>query len=257
MALFALLSLLAVTVVVALLLPLPAFTAWPGLGSRPSDDVDSAFGYSAGRACSREPTPSPTSLHPSFEPCALHADRTERAAVARSVKVAVIIISHDEAGCALRRTLLSVASRTPTALLAESVVMDDASAVAAETSVARAGGLGGAASRVRWLRSDDRLGVVRARMMAARAVSVEASVLAFLDAHSEPQPGWMPPLLDALSGAPRAVALPVLEGLDRRTWAHKPPQQHLEHPPRGTSHAHSRTRAHQNLGPEHEPYSLS
>ena len=150
----------------------------------------------------------------------------------------------DEAGCALRRTLLAVrgprsagvAAGAPSPL-SEVLVLDDNSATPAEDAVRAAGGVevprgatGGAAAPLRWVRSATRLGVARARTAAARAA--RAPVLVFLDAHCEPQTGWLPPLLALLAARPQAVALPVLETIDARTWAYRPAPMPA-HPPRG------------------------
>ena len=204
------------------------------------DEVVPAFGYSAGRACHREPPQS--SLFESsdslLQPCVARAAAAEASAIARGVRATVVIIAHNEAGCALRRTLLAVGRNTPRDLLAEVLVLDDASAPRAEAAVAAAAATAGSplpsSLPVRWVRSDVRLGVVRARLAAARAAAAESSVLAFLDAHCEPQTLWMPPLLAHLEARPKAVALPVLEGLDRRTWALSRQRLHEpQHPPRG------------------------
>ena len=67
-------------------------------------------------------------------------------------------------------------------------------------------------------------------MLGAR--SAKTSVLVFFDAHCEPQLGWLPPLLSTLLESPRAVALPVIEAIDRGTWQYRP-GPHPQHPPRG------------------------
>ena len=87
-----------------------------------------------------------------------------------------------------------------------------------------------AAAPVQWIRSAVRLGVARARMAAASRA--RAAVLAFLDAHCEPQVGWLPPLLSLLAERPHAVALPVIESIDRRSWAYRPGPRPQD-PPRG------------------------
>ena len=150
------------------------------------------------------------------------------------MRASVVLISHNEAGCALRRTILAVRdSRTPSAL-AEVLVLDDSSSPTAEAAVAAAGGIdseqGVSVAPLRWLRSDVRLGVVRARTEAARAATAE--VLVFLDAHCEPQAGWLPPLIGLLRTSPRAVALPVIEVIDPRGWQYLPGPL-PEFPPRG------------------------
>lgn len=157
------------------------------------------------------------------------------------LKAAVIVIAHNEHGCALRRTLLAILGpRSSSALLAEVIVVDDSSSPPAEAAVADAGGVGSEtgsmALAVRWLRSEIRLGVPRARTMAARAAA--SPVLCFLDAHCEPQAGWLPPLLALLFRAPRAVALPVIESIDPRTWACESSKLRVESPCRAPTPTH-------------------
>ena len=174
--------------------------------------------------------------------CSLQAAAQEQAAIAAGQRAAVIVITHNEAGCVLRRTLLAVLGRTPSALLHEVLVLDDASEPPAERTVAAAGGLA-AASRadaagsladaarlVRWQRGEARLGVARARAAAVAATS--APVMVFLDAHCEPQLGWLPPLLDHLRREPRAIALPVIESIDPASFAYVPLTP-AHAPPRG------------------------
>ena len=149
------------------------------------------------------------------------------------MRASVVLISHNEAGCALRRTVLAVRG-SRTSALAEVLVYDDSSTPTAKAAVATAGGVdgddGANTAPMRWLRSDSRLGVVRARTAAARAATAE--VLVFLDAHCEPQAGWLPPLLGLLHTSPRAIALPVIEVIEPRGWQYRPGPQ-PEFPPRG------------------------
>ena len=142
----------------------------------------------------------------------------------------MIIITHNEAGCSLRRTLLAVLSpaRSSPAPLQEVIVMDDASTPEAKVSIADA--TLAEDSRIRWLRSASRLGVPRARTAAAQAAA--APILCFLDAHREPQAGWLTPLLALLARAPHAVGLPVIEPIDPHSFDYLPGPR-PEHPPRG------------------------
>jgi len=205
----------------------------PSLLTRPhAEAVRSAkgfghfYGYSTGSKCHSMPPQRPPESRP--PECAALADAAERAARSQA---AVIVITHEEAGCALRRTLLTVGLRTPASLLEEVRVLDDASSTPAERAVAEAGGLGAVPSLiVHWQRSSVRLGVARARVAAARAASAE--VLVFLDAHCEPQLGWLPPLLQYLSESPLAVALPVIESIEPISWSYRPGPE-PEYPPRG------------------------
>lgn len=221
---------------------------------RAAESIDAMHGYSTGAACHR----TPPRLPPESRPAACVSLHDEYVGLWASV----VLISHsefapslpvraqtgaslthtyfllvlyfaDEAGCAMRRTMQAVRGpRTPRAALAEVILFDDSSTPLAEAAVAAAGGIDGGDEQppIRWLRSETRLGVVRARMAAARAA--RADVLVFLDSHCEPQAGWLPPLLALIRAEPRAVALPVIESIDGRTWQYRPGPS-PEHPPRG------------------------
>jgi polypeptide N-acetylgalactosaminyltransferase len=191
-----------------------------------TEQINHRHGYSTGWACRSDP-PLPPESRPTG--CSAVVDTIE--GWSGAFTASVIVIAHNEASCALRRTLLAVLCRERTApgQLEEVLVMDDDSAPPAEAAVAAVGN-GVRDERVRWLRSDARLGVVRARMRAAR--EARAPVLVFLDAHCEPQSGWLQPLLAHLARTPRAIALPVIEPIDPRSWAYRPGPR-PEAPPRG------------------------
>lgn len=192
--------------------------------------VNPNYGHSVGEECHGVPVrPLET------RPCGCKeqiAAQELRVIAAQELSVALIVIAHNEHGCVLRRTLLAALERTPPPLLHELLVLDDASEPAAQVAVDAAGGLGAdaAARVVRWHVPPTRLGVARARTVAVGATT--APVLVFLDAHCEPQFGWMPPLLAHLADNPRAVALPVIEGIDPRTFEYMPLGP-AKSPPRG------------------------
>ena len=188
--------------------------------------VDPHFGYSVGHACHQVPTAVES------RPVRCLDLLTSAAADSESsgLTTAVILIAHNEAGCAIRRTLLALAERTPVSLLTEVIVSDDSSHPAAEAATYEAGGFDDRSIRVRWLRSESRLGVARARQRAAEAAT--ASVLVFLDSHCEVQAGWLPPILQLLAAEPRAVALPAIESIDRLRWTYRPAPMPST-PPRG------------------------
>lgn len=206
-----------------------AFVKWLSpFASAPVDAIDSRHGYSTGAACHAMPS-EPQDSRP--HGCQRGLLQDERAAVAAALRASVIMISHNEAGCAVRRTLLTVAARTPSLLLEELIVLDDSSSPAAEQAVTLAGGLPvTTTAHVRWIRSEHRLGVARSRMHAASAA--RGAALVFLDAHCEPQHGWLPPLLALLARSPHVVALPVIEVLDKISWRYRPGPRPA-HPPRG------------------------
>lgn len=194
------------------------------------DPIDPNYGHSVGPDCHGVPG-KPLETRPCG--CAEQIAAQElRVIEAAELSVALIVIAHNEHGCVLRRTLLAALARTPAPLLHELFVLDDASEPAAQGAVEAAGGLGAdaAARVVRWHVPPTRLGVVRARSVAVRATT--APVLVFLDAHCEPQFGWIPPLLAHLTDHPRAVALPALEGIDPHTHQYVPVGP-AKSPPRG------------------------
>jgi polypeptide N-acetylgalactosaminyltransferase len=205
---------------VALLRLVHLASTLPNSTSTTREPLDATHGYSTGAACHRIPGIPPESRPLQCGNTAVSAGRAS-----------ILIITHEEAGCALRRTLLAVGARTPARLLEEAIVVDDASSIPAQQTVAAAGGLGAQPQlHVRWIRSEIRLGVVRSRTAAAAAATTP--FLVFLDSHCEPQVGWLEPLLELLGRSPRVVALPVIEKLDPREWAYRPGPD-PEAPPRG------------------------
>ena len=118
------------------------------------------FGYSTGEHCHADPPLLPPESRPSGCTAPAYAHQLMRAA--NGLTASVIIIAHNEAGCALRRTLLAVMSPSRATALAEVIVVDDSSSPSASEALAAAGGIQGTV-RVRYLRSEERLGVVRAR----------------------------------------------------------------------------------------------
>lgn len=202
-----------------------------GLRGPRRDPIHPSYGHSVGADCHSVPV-KPLETRPCG--CAEQIAAQERRVIeAAELSVAVVVITRNEHGCVLRRTLLAVLARTPLPLLYELLVLDDVSAPSAQSAVAAAGGLGAdnaAARVVRWHVPPTQLGVARARSVAVRATT--APVLVFLDAHCEPQLGWMPPLLAHIADNPRAVALPVIEGLEPVSFEYRPLGP-AKSPPRG------------------------
>ncbi|KAE8749738.1 hypothetical protein FOCC_FOCC003478 [Frankliniella occidentalis] len=147
----------------------------------------------------------------------------------------VIIVFHNEAWSTLLRTVWSVISRSPRELLTEILLVDDASTRSECTSQLEVPDIHSRTSSntcdgsaptaflqreldeyvatlpvpVRVLRSPARVGLVRARLLGARAA--RGRVLTFLDAHCECTKGWLEPLLTRVGGDRTRVVCPVID----------------------------------------------
>ncbi|KAK6628245.1 hypothetical protein RUM43_002057 [Polyplax serrata] len=129
----------------------------------------------------------------------------------------VIIVFHNEAWSTLLRTVQSVIDRSPRELLTEIILVDDGSTrkflkEELETFVSQL------PVSVRVVRTGDREGLIRARMIGAKEAKGE--VLTFLDAHCECTKGWLEPLLLRVSEDRRKVVCPVIDIINDDTFAY-------------------------------------
>lgn len=106
------------------------------------------------------------------------------------------------------RTVHSVINRSPHQLVNEILLVDDSSdrkflgqelngymnKLSEEVSIP-----------IRILRSSQRIGLIRARLMGAQVA--KGKILTFLDAHCEAAVGWLEPLLDIVSSDRYAIAV--------------------------------------------------
>ena len=69
--------------------------------------------------------------------------------------------------------------------------------------------------KIRLVRATERGGLVKARLYASRAARGE--VLLFLDAHCEPTPGWLEPLLEPIAKDRTTVTVPSLDDINWET----------------------------------------
>ncbi|XP_014645269.1 PREDICTED: polypeptide N-acetylgalactosaminyltransferase 15 isoform X2 [Ceratotherium simum simum] len=130
----------------------------------------------------------------------------------------VILCFHDEAWSTLLRTVHSILNTAPRALLKEIILVDDFSQQgqlksALSEYVARLEG-------VKLLRSNKRLGAIRARMLGATRAT--GDVLVFMDSHCECHPGWLEPLLSRIAGDRSRVVSPVIDVIDWKTFQYYP-----------------------------------
>jgi GT2 family glycosyltransferase len=118
-------------------------------------------------------------------------------------RISIVIVSRNE-GRNLRATVDSFLRTLPSS--AEIVVLDDGSTDGSAEFLSRR------KSPVRLLRSGG-LGVTKARNHGARQSRGE--VVVFADAHVEPPPGWLEPLLSALGGQGVGAAAPATAMMDK------------------------------------------
>ena len=69
--------------------------------------------------------------------------------------------------------------------------------------------------KVQILRNKDREGLIRSRL-AGYDLST-GSVVVFLDAHTEANENWLPPLLEELRKHPNSVLQPFIDGINSQT----------------------------------------
>uniref|UniRef100_T1JB07 Polypeptide N-acetylgalactosaminyltransferase n=1 Tax=Strigamia maritima TaxID=126957 RepID=T1JB07_STRMM len=122
----------------------------------------------------------------------------------------VIICFHNEAWSVLLRTVHSVLNRSPSSLIHDIILVDDASTMPhlkqnLDDYMAQY-------PKVKIVRAPQREGLIRARLMGARHAS--APVLTYLDSHCECTEGWLEPLLDRIARNNTTVVCPVIDVID-------------------------------------------
>ncbi|XP_067650026.1 polypeptide N-acetylgalactosaminyltransferase 1-like [Haliotis asinina] len=125
--------------------------------------------------------------------------------------VSVIICFYNEAWSTLLRTIHSVLNRTPENLLEEIILVDDGSNL--EDLGEPLDEYTAAMPKVHVIRTNQRLGLVRARMEGIKFA--KAPVLVFLDSHCECGYGWLEPLLVPIKDNPSTVVTPTIDVIDK------------------------------------------
>lgn len=122
-------------------------------------------------------------------------------------QTSVVICFHNEAWSVLLRSVHSVIDNSPPTLLREIILVDDFS----DRTYLKAD-LDLYMSRlkiVKIVRSTRREGLIRARMLGARASTAE--VITFLDSHIECTKGWLEPMLYRIKEDETNVVVPIIE----------------------------------------------
>ena len=123
----------------------------------------------------------------------------------------IIIVFHNEAFSTLMRTVQSVISRTPSHLLTEIILVDDASNRTFLQRPLEEHVRSLRPTKVTIQRSKSRVGLIKARLLGAKNSDDSAGVLIFLDAHCEVTEGWIQPLLGRIAEKREAVVCPVID----------------------------------------------
>ncbi|XP_026484210.1 N-acetylgalactosaminyltransferase 7 [Vanessa tameamea] len=135
----------------------------------------------------------------------------------------VIIVFHNEGFTVLMRTVHTVIERSPPHVLHEVVLVDDFSdkdnlKENLDNYIKRWHG------KVRLIRNTRREGLIRTRSRGAKEAT--GDVIVFLDAHCEVNVNWLPPLLAPIYRDYRIMTVPVIDGIDHRTFEYRPVYQH-------------------------------
>jgi polypeptide N-acetylgalactosaminyltransferase len=77
-----------------------------------------------------------------------------------------------------------------------------------------------AGPKVKVVRSKERVGLIRARLLGAQHVT--APVITYLDSHCECTDGWLEPLLDRIARNKTNVVCPVIHWIDGDTLEYHP-----------------------------------
>lgn len=131
----------------------------------------------------------------------------------------VIIVFHNEGWSVLMRTVHSVINRSPKHMLHEILLVDDFSDKEdlqdkLESYIKRFNG------KVRLIRNSEREGLIRTRSRGAKEATGE--VIVFLDAHCEVNTNWLPPLLAPIYRDRTVMTVPVIDGIDHKTFEYRP-----------------------------------
>ncbi|XP_047988490.1 N-acetylgalactosaminyltransferase 7 [Leguminivora glycinivorella] len=135
----------------------------------------------------------------------------------------VIIVFHNEGFSVLMRTVHTVIDRSPPNTLHEVVLVDDYSdkdnlKSNLDNYIKRWKG------KVRLIRNSQREGLIRTRSRGAQEATGE--VIVFLDAHCEVNVNWLPPLLAPIYRDYKTMTVPVIDGVDHRTFEYRPVYAH-------------------------------
>jgi len=131
--------------------------------------------------------------------------------------VSVVIPFFNEHWTTLLRTFHSVINRSPSKLLLEIILVDDASTkpevkMQLDDYISKI-------PKVSVIRLPERAGLITARLEGAKAATAE--VIIFLDSHTEANVNWLPPLLDPISQDYRTAVCPFIDVVDFNNFQYR------------------------------------
>ncbi|XP_063973715.1 N-acetylgalactosaminyltransferase 6 [Diachasmimorpha longicaudata] len=132
--------------------------------------------------------------------------------------VSVIVSFHNEHFSTLMRTCWSVVNRSPPELLEEIILVDDASTKLNLKSKLE-DYISKHLSLVKIIRLPTRSGLIRGRLAGAKVA--RAKVLVFLDAHTEANVNWLPPLLEPIAENYKTCVCPFIDVIAYDTFEYR------------------------------------
>ena len=133
----------------------------------------------------------------------------------------IIIVFHNEAWSTLVRTVHSILNTSPKHLLAEILLVDDASnrTFLGKSLEYYMNNLSSVRSvEIKILRSAERVGLIKSRLLGVQ--EAKGKVLTFIDAHCEATSGWLEPLIEQVHSDPRSAACPIIDIINEDTFAY-------------------------------------
>eukprot|EP00052_Salpingoeca_macrocollata_P028827 m.283258 g.283258 ORF g.283258 m.283258 type:complete len:669 (+) comp22905_c6_seq1:104-2110(+) len=134
-------------------------------------------------------------------------------------KTSIIFCYVNEAWSTLLRSVWSVLNRSPSELVEEILLVDDASDAAWLGQHLQDYMKEHWPAKVKYVRSEKRLGLIRARMLGAEHAKGE--VLTFLDSHIEANVGWLEPILAIIAKDRKTVVTPIIDSIIDKTMVYQ------------------------------------
>ncbi|CAF0762122.1 unnamed protein product [Didymodactylos carnosus] len=130
----------------------------------------------------------------------------------------IVIVFHNEGNSTLLRTLTSIVIRSPTHLIHEIILVDDASIDREYLDKSLEEFIKLLPVQIHLLRNDKRLGLMKSRLKGAEIAG--GDTLTFLDAHIETSPGWLEYLLYEVKKDRTAVVCPIIDVINDDDFAY-------------------------------------